>query len=269
MKKFPLKDLHKDRKKRYILLAAAVVAVAVIMGSAFFHPVRKATKEVDTGLNYLTQMAGKSSADIESNIKNMQQERDRQRRIEAREKALAEGTVTVWELFDDYVFLGDSRVVGFSEFGFLESGRIIAHSGDGVKNIADSLDTVRYYNPSLVFISYGANDLGNYASAEAYADALNEQIQGLKDAAPHAAFIVSSIMPVYSSRLSSISSNYDHVDTFNEALAQMCSENGYTFVDNTQLAEEHRSEYEQDGIHFKSSFYEDWALNLINGVDAN
>ena len=98
---------------------------------------------------------------------------------------------------------------------------------------------------------------------------MNQQIQGLKEVAPHARFIISSILPVYSSRLSSMSDNYNHVDTFNEALEQMCSENGYTFVDNTELAQEHRSEYEQDGIHFKSSFYEYWALNLINGEDAN
>lgn len=264
-----LKHLYRDKKKRYIILAAAIVVVAVIMVSTFFQPVRRATKAVDDGLSYLTQMAGKSSSDIESNIKSMQQERERQRRIEAREKALADGTVTVWELFDDYVFLGDSRVVGFSEFGFLESGRIIAHSGAGVKDIAESLETVEYYNPSWVFISYGANDLGNYASAQDYAQALNQQIQGLKEVAPHARFIISSILPVYSSRLSSMSDNYNHVDTFNEALEQMCSENGYTFVDNTELAQEHRSEYEQDGIHFKSSFYEYWALNLINGEDAN
>ena len=131
------------------------MVVAVIMVSTFFRPVRRATKAVDDGLSYLTQMAGKSSSDIESNIKSMQQERNRQRRIEAREKALADGTVTVWELFDDYVFLGDSRVVGFSEFGFWNPAVSSPIPAPELKILPKVWKPLEYYNPSWVFISYG------------------------------------------------------------------------------------------------------------------
>lgn len=263
--------MHKKKKNKRILngiYAAAVVIIIAAAVLAFYHPDKKASKDVNAGLTYLKQMAGKSSSDIESNIKEMKKERERKERIEAREKALADGSITVWELFSDYIFLGDSRTVGFSAFGFLDESRVLAHSGDGIKNIADNLETVEYYNPSWIFICYGTNDLGIYASPEDYIQNLREQMVGLKEAAPHASFLINSIMPVYSDRLLSQSSNYGRIDEFNEAIKQMCEEDGYIYVDNTEIAQEHRSEYESDGIHFKASFYDDWALNLINGEDA-
>lgn len=258
----------KDKRILYGIYGGIALIAAVILFMAFHQPVKKATKDVDPGLSYLRQMAGKSSSDIESNIKSIKQERDRQERIAAREQALADGSVTVWELFSDYVFLGDSRTVGFSAFGFLDESRVLADSGDGIKNIAENLETVAYYNPSWVFVCYGTNDLGMYASPEEYVAKFREQMVGLKEAAPHATFLINSIMPIYSDSLLAQSSNYGRIDEFNAAISQMCEEDGYIFVDNTELAEQNRSEYEGDGVHFKSTFYDKWALNLINGEDA-
>ena len=263
-----MRKQKKDKRIIYGIYGLAAVILLVVVFFVFYQPEKRAAKDVDPGLTYLKQMAGKSSSDIESDIKAIKKERDRQERIEAREKALAEGTVTVWELFSDYVFLGDSRTVGFSAFGFLEENRVLAHSGDGITSVSANLETIEFYNPSWVFISYGTNDLGMYASPEDYVKAFRSQMESLKPAAPHATFIVSSIMPVYSDRLLAQSSNYGRIDEFNAAIQQMCTEDGYIFVDNTELANNNRSEYESDGVHFKSSFYADWALNLINGEDA-
>lgn len=260
----------KGKNKRFLYGVYGAIAFIVIVAAVvtFYQPDKKATKNVDPRMSYLKQMAGKSSSDIESNIKTMKKERERQERIAAREKALADGSVTVWELFSDYVFLGDSRTVGFGAFGFLDESRVLANSGDGIQSIAANLETVEYYNPSWVFICYGTNDLGIYASPEDYVKNFREQMKGLKEAAPHGTFLISSIMPVYSSRLLAQSSNYGRIDEFNAAIRQMCEEDGYIFVDNTEIAEQNRSEYEADGVHFKSSFYDKWALNLINGEDA-
>ena len=45
----------------------------------------------------------------------------------------------------------------------------------------------------------------------------------------------------------------------------MAEENGYQFIDNTMVAQEHADLYEADGLHLKKEFYKYWAANMLTG----
>ena len=48
-----------------------------------------------------------------------------------------------------------------------------------------------------------------------------------------------------------------------------CEENGYPYIDNTQIVEEHSDLYDEDGIHLQEDFYEYWAVNMLAEVMAD
>ena len=58
--------------------------------------------------------------------------------------------------------------MGFGAFGFLDESRILANSGDGIKALQQIWKLWNIITPSWVFVCYGTNDLGIYASPEDY-----------------------------------------------------------------------------------------------------
>ena len=46
----------------------------------------------------------------------------------------------------------------------------------------------------------------------------------------------------------------------------MCARDGYHFVNNDKIAEEHKDLWEIDGIHLLSTFYPYWAVNMMMAV---
>ena len=46
----------------------------------------------------------------------------------------------------------------------------------------------------------------------------------------------------------------------------MCEKNGYAFVNNDKLAEEHMDLWDPDSIHLQKEFYPYWAANMMMTV---
>lgn len=173
----------------------------------------------------------------------------------------------VWSYFDDYIFLGDSRVEGFDVFHFLPSGRILADPGDTITSITNRLEEIQAISPKRIFISYGINDVtvGLWSSPEDYVNDFSERIDELQQALPEAEIFINSILPV-SEQAAAAMPSWGLLPSYSEAVRQMCEKKKITFIDNDSLAEEHSDLYAMDGVHVAPDFYHYWAENQILGV---
>ena len=104
---------------------------------------------------------------------------------------------------------------------------------------------------------------GIWNGPEVYAAAVLEETNALKEYAPDAVYYINSILPalppaIYDKEI------WQQVPEYNEALRDMCRENGFIYVDNGPLVEEHGNLYAGDGIHVGPDFYSFWAKNMLS-----
>ena len=50
---------------------------------------------------------------------------------------------------------------------------------------------------------------------------------------------------------------------YNEAIQKMCEDEGYLYIDSCFIVEADSSLYEQDGIHMKKAYYEQWLSYIV------
>ncbi|SDL50906.1 GDSL-like Lipase/Acylhydrolase family [Sarcina sp. DSM 11001] len=173
----------------------------------------------------------------------------------------------VWSSFKDYVFLGDSRVVGFDVYGFLDSDRILADAGDTILAIDDRVEAMEELSPRYIFISYGINDvnLGLWPTAQEYARDFGARIDELRKSFPEAEIYVNSILPATDDAIEQ-HPLWENLPEYSEAVRQMCEQKEICFIDNTSIVEDHKDLYAMDGVHIAPDFYHYWAENQLLGV---
>jgi len=173
----------------------------------------------------------------------------------------------LWSSFDDYVFLGDSRVVGFTVYNLLPEDGVLAQTGDTINAITDQLDQIRSMDPKYIFISYGINDIGIgfWPTAEEYAEAFGEKLDELHAALPDAEIYVNSILPA-TEEAAAATPVWAGLPEYSEAVSRMCEKKDICFIDNTSLVAEHEDLYAGDGVHLQPDFYHYWGENQLLGV---
>ncbi len=174
---------------------------------------------------------------------------------------------SLWNLFDEAVLIGDSRVYGFMSYGFLPSYQVLAAGGYTIQNIPEYLSSVALLQPNAIYLSFGINDMGlNIGQEEGengYSKVYTRQIQSLLDQAPQATIVVNSVIDATPSAVAN-SPRWNKVADFNRQIKQMCKENGWIYVDNDSLAQGGKAPiYNSDGVHLVSTFYEPWAKNML------
>lgn len=248
------------------LLATIVVAVlaGVWIGMSAAPP---HTRKADTsaGLAYMDTLAQRSPEEVDTILRE-------------RHPSILEGWDdisdingdNVWQVFKEYVILGDSRAVGFYYYGFLSEDRVMAEASTTINKIDELAPRVEALQPRYIFIAYGVNDvgLGLWPTPQDYADDTIRKIEMLKEKIPDAQFVVSSILPVQGSALDKNPAWYNIPD-YNNALAETCEANKVIFADNSQIVQEHADLYDADKIHMQRDFYQYWGKNLIEAVYNN
>ena len=79
---------------------------------------------------------------------------------------------------------------------------------------------------------------------------------------------MNSIIPASQSVTQSNSDLWSQIDVYNAQIQQACQDNGWTYIDNSSLAQDQSEPiYESDGIHFVSSFYEKWARTIMGVLE--
>ena len=201
--------------------------------------------EVASGVQWLQEQEAHSPDDVEAELKAIRQAELDAMRDEWRAK-LYSGEISVWSLFEDYAMLGDSRTSGFTYYGYLAPERVFADSGATIKKVIDHLEELVALNPSIIFLTYGINDvgIGYWPTPEDYVNEITNTLEPAFKRGPA----------------------WREIPDYNDAVRAFCEENGTPYVDITQLCEEHTDLYQDDGVHLLGGFYPLWGTELIAEV---
>lgn len=247
----------KNNKIMWILGGAALILVLFFVVRSFWDPNLRETKE---GVAWLKELEAKDMDETESKVKKVKRD--------AQAEAIANGELSIWGQFSDYVIFGDSRTVGFYFHEFLDKQRVLADGGLTIQDIDTYLPQMKTLNPSYLFLCTGLNDvsIGYWKTPEEYVTAYEEKIQMLKKELPDTQIIINSIFPAQDPAFERASA-WKKIPEYNEAVKAWCEEKQYAYVDNTDVYEAYKDLYDVDGIHFKKDFYQYWAVNMLGEVD--
>lgn len=241
-----------DKKKRNIVIAGLSFACALFVIIMAVETIGGLTrKKVDTteGLQIIEQAEAAEVTAIETKIQNLEE----QEKIEAE----AEDDRSVKEIFTSAVVMGDSITAGFSEYDILNASSVVAEIGAGLEGMEDQIMKLKELNPQVVFLSYGMNDmLSTQGDTEVFINNYKAMIKEIQKEVPNTKIFVNSIFPV-SKQKREEEPVFEQLDTYNEALREMCDKLQIAYVDNTELVSDRY--YEEDGVHFRPDFYPVWA----------
>ncbi|MDO5135559.1 MAG: GDSL-type esterase/lipase family protein [Eubacteriales bacterium] len=246
------------------LLSALVLALLMVLSIVLLVLGRRAVSGADgeqlgAGLAYLEALEQKDMAAIERKVRQVEKE--------ARAQAIANGELSVWAQFQDYVIFGDSRTVGFYFYEFLDTNRVLADGGLTIADIPAYVDRMAALDPAYLFLCTGLNDvsIGYWNTPEEYVAAYEETVQMLKSRLPNTHIYINSIFPAQDPAFQE-SEAWRRIPEYNGAIQAWCEERGYSYIDNTPVFQEHSDLYDADGIHFQKEFYEYWAVNMLAEV---
>ena len=138
---------------------------------------------------------------------------------------------------------------------------------DNLEKVIDHLEELVALNPSIIFLTYGINDvgIGYWPTPEDYVNEINNTLALLKEHLPNATVYVCSIIPALEPAFKR-GPAWREIPDYNDAVRAFCEENGTPYVDITQLCEEHTDLYQDDGVHLLGGFYPLWGTELIAEV---
>lgn len=170
--------------------------------------------------------------------------------------------------YKDSVLVGDSRVVGFSNYGFVPGNQVFAVAGGTLEDISEWVDGIGQMKPKYIYISFGVNDMGLEIGKDkgenGYGQVLKEQVGKLLEVSPNSKIIVNSIINATPAAVEK-SPAWAQVDNYNAQLKEACEEMGWYYVDNSALSNGGTAPiYQPDGVHFLENFYYEWAANMLS-----
>lgn len=250
-----------EKKKRFVLVVAVmlIVAVAFIVSFWMWRQEKEEKEKISKGIAYLNSLEKQDISAISEKI-------DAVKAAQGGQVADADENA-VWSRFDSAMILGDSRAVGFRYFEFLLDNQVIAESGRKITDVPDEIEKLKTTSPKQIFLCFGLNDIksGIWPEPVDYANAYKEIVTLLNQELPGTTVYINSILPATGQGLLDFE-GYARIGEYNAALKKMAEENGYQYIDNTMVAQEHADLYEADGLHLKKEFYKYWAANMLTGV---
>lgn len=251
-KKTRKRRLNKRAKALIGIVCACIVVISVIL----LWPDNTTAQ----GIEYIKTQEDKKVDEISADLK--------QKKSDELKAAVDSGQIDVFALFGDAVIFGDSRALGYSTYGFFQSSHVFASGGATIKDISSWLDQLEVINPSLIFFSYGVNDMGLEIDSEegGYDGVYQAQIEQVLQVCPDATIVVNSIIPATPAAVAE-APRWNQVDEYNEKIKSMCEKNDWIYVDNSEISQNGNANiYQADGVHFLRDFYTTWAENMILSV---
>lgn len=148
---------------------------------------------------------------------------------------------------EDYIentlFIGDSNTYGISGYQLLPSKNVAGMPSKGIQDILDEkcyvfsegsepigvIEAVMLMQPDRIIVNFGTNNAGGM-SEQAFTETYSSALASIKRMAPKVEIIVAAVLPVAKER-SYMNISMTDIDNLNLALAQMCKEEGYPFLD--------------------------------------
>ncbi|MDE5758473.1 MAG: hypothetical protein K2H85_07660, partial [Allobaculum sp.] len=259
----PKSSKRKSKPKhrlRTLLILLLIVGISSVGGLWYYRNLTY-QKLLQPGLEYLSTQENIDFTEISSKV-------DERNRADAMTRiSNPDDIMSMWSLFKNTILMGDSRVYGFMSYGFLPENQVLAAAGYTINNIPEFEDTIAAQQPGVIYLSYGVNDMGlNIGANEGengYQTVYERNIKALLEKSPNSKIFVNSIIEPTPEALAK-NPNWNKVEDFNRQIKEMCERNGWTYVDNSALSAGGTAPiYASDGVHFFSTFYEEWAKNML------
>lgn len=192
----------------------------------------------------------------------------------------AEDIIIDYSLFDDAIFVGNSRTQGLFWYSDLDateytyqgltvdsihSAKVIKQNGYNI-TIADAIKNNKDFK--TVYIMMGTNELG-WKVRPIFIERYEKIIDMILETNPTCTIYVQSILPVCE-RISVNDKvfNMTNINEFNELIKDMCERKNITYIDITSiLLDEHGylpEEASSDGIHLNKLYCRKWLKYLEN-----
>ena len=248
----------KSEKDR-VLQTAVIVAVGILVIGGITVALRLSNPQKDTkkGTEILKTMDAMDVSKADKKIKELEAQ-EREAEQDAEEQPAS-------EKFTDCLVVGDSITQGLYEYGVLDQANVQADRGAGVsagdnEKLADHITRAKEMKPSVLFLSYGMNDVGaQNGDADGFIKAYRPVIRDLKKSLPDTKIYVNSILPAAQTAIDQ-NSVYAEIPKFNQKLKELCEKEKITFIDNTDLVKQEY--YAGDGIHMSTGYYKEWVNHM-------
>lgn len=169
---------------------------------------------------------------------------------------------------ENIVFLGDSIFELYDVNEYFKDKHVVNSgvSGHRTTTVLKDLESRVYrYNPSVVFIMIGTNDMLDNLSNEETISNVGKIVDGIKKNRPSAVINVISLFPVNTSNDSKVvhemvrTRNNKDINIMNKGIKKMCKEKKVTYIDvNSLLLDQNNCldiNYTTDGLHVNSDAY--------------
>ena len=158
---------------------------------------------------------------------------------------------------------------GLSAYKVLNEENVIWHRGRRVDNMDIDIDKILEFNPSYIFMSYGANDIKWWGgNAEKFINAYKTQIENLQSKLPNTKIIINSVLPVGEKAIEKDAS-FTHQEEFNTALKALAKEMNLDFIENGFIVYTKENPFSSDGVHPKSFFFFAWGKHMSSYLEKN
>ncbi len=246
----------------------AVVAIIITIIFAVFTFITD-DSPANNGENEQTESAQTTQPEIEA---------DKEYEIDAYTKALSEYEDSIIQTNTqasstynrDILFIGDSNTEALATYGHVSLQQVIGVTGMGIHSVPSLQcvwfvgyetpytipQAVKLMQPRTIIINYGTNNIGGM-EVDTFIDEYLEALAAIEKSYPYSNIIINSIFPVAQNR-DYPNITMQEIDEFNIALAKMCSENGYMFLNSSEVLRDSDTgfmlpEYaSNDGLHLSS-----------------
>ena len=264
--------MQKSTRNNIRILIWFIAAVAVIILSVILitHSGKETHAADDTnGVSIIQSMEAAPVAPIEDHIFQLEKE-------EIQRKLLEDPTRIFETLTDiDTIIVGDSRVVGFQMYGFMDPSRILAGTSWSIQEIPALYGTIEAMHPRFIVVAFGINEIGQqfytpvyYSTHESYAQDLVYYLNQIQSIAPDAKIYFSSILPANETGLA-LQPGFGIIPERNKVIRQYVEEAGYGYIDTEPVGNAHQDLYISDGVHFYAEFYPYWGRAILEQIIAD
>lgn len=252
-------EIKSEKEKDRVLQTAVIVAVVILVigGITVARRLSNPQKDTKKGTEILKTMDEMDVSKADKKIKELETQ-ERETEQDAEEQPAS-------EKFADCLVLGDSITQGLYEYGVLDQANVQADRGAGVsagdnEKLADHIVRAKEMKPSVLFLSYGMNDVGaQNGDVDGFIKAYRPVIRDLKKSLPDTKIYVNSILPTAQIAIDQ-NSVYAKIPEFNQKLKKLCEKEKVTFIDNTELVKQEY--YAGDGIHMSTGYYKEWVNHM-------
>ena len=261
------------KKRRKVIVGILVLSIVLLLvllvgvSSANRKTSESAQVDTTTGVAAIQAMESRDVDEVIHKIRESSGDLLREQYAE-RINAIQQDENQAWGMFDDFLFVGDSRCVAFITYGFFNEENVIAHPLVNImSHLEPNIDNIVARNPGNLYLIYGFNDIecGRWHYGEEYAEAYAGIVDTIHERLPDTKIYIIATMPVVMGR--KYTSNYDGytlIPDWNQKVAEMCAVSDYVYyLDTAYLYDLYQDLYTDDGVHFFKEFYPHWAAAIL------